>query len=129
MMSKRAHQMLPTISKAHLSYVVVLVAASFVARCYLPSHPTALLHMRTGESQFHSRLAQRLLDDGPFSYSAWVDKLSMHPSGHQHGASQPPGTLALAAAAVRLERLFSGSSSSSLVFIAPVVHVIFTALM
>jgi hypothetical protein len=84
--------------------------------------------MRTGESQFHARLATRLLDDGPLAYGAWVDKLSMHPSGHQPGASQPPGAHALAAVALLLERLFS-DSSRILVFIAPATHVIVMALM
>jgi hypothetical protein len=84
--------------------------------------------MRTGESQYHLRLAARLLEDGPITYSQWIDKLSMHPSTSTPGAAQPPGTHLLAASVLAVERIFSRSSRVMFYF-APAMHCILAALM
>jgi hypothetical protein len=84
--------------------------------------------MQMGESQYHSRLAVRIAEDGPLSYSGWIDKLSMHPSANRPSDLHPPGTHLLAAAGLFVERLFS-YSSYSLYYIAPATHCILLLLM
>ena len=124
---KTLRPMVKSLSKAHLA-VLFMVAASIAVRCYLPSRPHSSLQMHAGESQYHSRLAIRLLEDGPFAYSGWVDGLSMYPSANRPSVLQPPGSIAFAAAAVFVERLFS-HSSHILVYIAPAVHAVFMLVM
>ena len=118
--------MFKSATNAHWALFVFLAAASFAARCVLFADSSTPTRMRSGESQFHSRLVVRLLEDGPFAYSGWIDKLSMHPSANRPGAAQPPGTHILAAAAASLERLFS-HGNRSLLYMAPATHVLLMA--
>ena len=118
--------MFKSATNSHWALFIILAAASFAARCLLFADSASPTRMRSGESQFHSRLAVRLLEDGPFAYSGWIDKLSMHPSANRPGAAQPPGTHILAAAAASLERLFY-HGNRSLLYMAPATHVLLMA--
>lgn len=118
--------MFKSATNAHWALFIFLAGASFAARCLLFADSSSPTRMRSGESQFHSRLAVRLLEDGPFTYSGWIDKLSMHPSANRPGATQPPGTQLLAAAAASLDRLLS-HGNRSLFYMAPATHVILMA--
>jgi hypothetical protein len=118
---------MPSFAMPHTPMLLLLVGASFAARSYL--YPAeAASHMRMGESQYNARLAVRVLEDGPFAYSGWVDKLSMYPSANRPSDFQPPGAHFLAAAGLLVERLFS-HSDRSLFHIAPAAHCVLMLLM
>lgn len=120
---------MPSSANKRFLSLLALAAASIVLRCCMYPVPSgAVRHMHTGESQYHARLAARILEQGPLSYWGWTDGLSMHPAATRPADLQPPGAHLIAAAVLLVDSLFS-RGGSSLAYLAPAAHGIFLVFM
>jgi hypothetical protein len=124
-----SERMLPSSANTRALSLLALAAASVVLRCYMYPVPSgAVRHMQTGESQYHARLAARIVEQGPLSYWGWTDELSMHPAARRPADVQPPGAHLIAAAVLLVDSLFS-RGGSSLAYLAPAAHGLFLVFM